>query len=121
MSYDPDCAGVRAECDAFDDALAGQKARFAETFVTAASPGCVLTIMHNAHYASDRDYLFALARELKTEYEFIVSRGHLLQIDAPDLAMERYLYFRDASGRGLPHPRRGPHRGAQPGACRCAA
>ena len=95
VSYDSACAGVRAECDAFDDALAGQEAGFAETFVTAASPGCVLTIMHNAHYASDRDYLFALARELKTEYEFIVSRGHLLQIDAPDLAMERYLYFRD--------------------------
>ena len=97
VSYDSGCAGVRAECDAFDDALAGQDQSFAETFVTAASPGCVLTIMHNAHYASDRDYLFALARELKTEYEFIVSRGHLLQIDAPDLAMERYLYFRDAS------------------------
>ena len=96
VRYDRNCAGVRAECDAFDDALAGQEAGFAETFVTAASPGCVLTIMHNAHYASDRDYLFALARELKTEYEFIVSRGHLLQIDAPDLAMERYLYFRDA-------------------------
>ena len=97
VRYDPACAGVAAECDAFEDALAAQPQGFAETFVTAASPGCVLTIMHNAHYASDRDYLFALARELKTEYEFIVGRGHLLQIDAPDLAMERYLYFRDVS------------------------
>ena len=97
VRYDSACAGVRAECEAFEDALARQEESFAETFVTAASPGCVLTIMQNAHYASDRDYLFALARELKTEYAFIVGRGHLLQIDAPDLAMERYLYFRDVS------------------------
>ena len=97
VAYDANCGGVRAECEAFEDALAQQEENFTETFVTAASPGCVLTIMHNAHYASDRDYLFALARELKTEYEFIVSRGHVLQIDAPDLAMERHLYFRDAS------------------------
>ena len=97
VRYDSACAGVRAECEAFEDALARQEESFAETFVTAASPGCVLTIMQNAHYASDRDYLFALARELKTEYAFIVGRGHLLQIDAPDLAMERYLYFRDES------------------------
>ena len=97
VRYDPACAGARAECEAFEDALARQEESFAETFVTAASPGCVLTIMQNAHYASDRDYLFALARELKTEYAFIVGRGHLLQIDAPDLAMERYLYFRDVS------------------------
>ena len=96
VSYHPDCAGVRAECEAFEGALAQQREGFAETFVTAASPGCVLTIMHNAHYPTDRAYLFALAKELKTEYEFIVARGHLLQIDAPDLAMERNLYFRDA-------------------------
>ena len=97
VAYDAECAGVRAECEAFEEALAALREGFADTFVTAASPGCVMTIMHNAHYPSDRDYLFALAAELKTEYEFIVARGHLLQIDAPDLAMERNLYFRDAS------------------------
>ncbi len=97
LAYDPILAGVRAECEAFEEALAEQQKSFAETFVTAASPGCVMTIMHNAYYPADRDYLFALAKELKTEYDFIVARGHLLQIDAPDLAMERNLYFRDAS------------------------
>ena len=95
LAYDPALAGVHAECDAFEQALAEQLERFAETFVTAASPGCVMTIMHNAYYPSDRDYLFALAKELKKEYDFIIARGHLLQIGAPDLAMERNLYFRD--------------------------
>ena len=95
LDYDPEFSDVRSECEAFEAALEAQAACFAETFITAASPGCVMTIMHNAYYPSDRDYLFALAKELKKEYDFIVARGHLLQIDAPDLAMERHLYFRD--------------------------
>jgi 5-methyltetrahydropteroyltriglutamate--homocysteine methyltransferase len=32
---------------------------------------------------------------LKIEYEAIVGRGHLLQIDAPDLALERHVSFAD--------------------------
>ncbi len=95
LTYDPEFSGVRAECAAFETALDAEDARAAETFVTAASPGCVMTIMNNAFYPSERDYLFALATELKKEYDFIHARGHLLQIDAPDLAMERRLYFRD--------------------------
>jgi 5-methyltetrahydropteroyltriglutamate--homocysteine methyltransferase len=82
LKYDPECSGVRAECETFEAAPDKQGQRFGETFITAASPGCVLTIMNNDHYPSDRDYLFALAKELKTEYDFIVRRGHLLQIDA---------------------------------------
>ena len=38
---------------------------------------------------------FALARELKREYEFIVAQGHVLQIDSPDLGIERAGYFQD--------------------------
>ena len=97
LAYDPELSGVRSECEAFEAALEAPAAQFAETFITAASPGCVMTIMNNAYYPSDRNYLFALAKELKKEYDFIVARGHVLQIDAPDLAMERHLYF-----RGLP-------------------
>jgi 5-methyltetrahydropteroyltriglutamate--homocysteine methyltransferase len=37
----------------------------------------------------------AVARALATEYRFIVDRGLLLQIDAPDLAMERHTSFSD--------------------------
>jgi hypothetical protein len=29
-------------------------------------------------------YVFALARELKQEYKFIVAEGHVLQIESPD-------------------------------------
>jgi 5-methyltetrahydropteroyltriglutamate--homocysteine methyltransferase len=32
---------------------------------------------------------------MKKEYDYIVSQGHILQIDAPDLAMERAFMFQD--------------------------
>ncbi|MPZ57778.1 MAG: hypothetical protein GEU91_15020 [Rhizobiales bacterium] len=71
--------------------------RFAESFMTAASPGIVATTLINAHYASDDDYLTALAREMRTEYRAIHEGGLILQIDAPDLAMARTINFQDKS------------------------
>ena len=37
----------------------------------------------------------ALAEELRGEYELIVAHGHILQIDAPDLALERQILYVD--------------------------
>jgi 5-methyltetrahydropteroyltriglutamate--homocysteine methyltransferase len=68
---------------------------FAETFMTAPSPGIVATTMVNAHYDSHEAYLMALARELRIEYRAIHEAGLLVQIDAPDLAMERTMTFQD--------------------------
>lgn len=84
-----DTTEVAAECDL----VAG--APFAETFMTAASPGIVTAAMQNQHYPSDGEYLRAVADALATEYRYIVDRGLLLQIDAPDLAMERHTSFAD--------------------------
>jgi 5-methyltetrahydropteroyltriglutamate--homocysteine methyltransferase len=72
---------------------------FAETFMTAPSPGIVATTMVNAHYDSHEAYLMALARELRVEYRRIHDAGLLLQIDAPDLAMERTMTFQDMNER----------------------
>ena len=68
---------------------------FAETFMTAASPGIVATAMENEFYDGLEPYLRAVAEALRPEYERIVSRGLVLQIDAPDLAMERHTSFAD--------------------------
>ena len=73
------------------------KPHFAEMFMTAPSPGIVATTMMNTYYASHEAYLMALARELKAEYRAIHEAGLLLQIDAPDLAMERTMTFQDQS------------------------
>jgi len=72
---------------------------FAETFMTAPSPGIVATTMVNAHYESHEAYLTALARELRIEYRAIHDAGLILQIDAPDLAMERTMTFQDLPER----------------------
>jgi 5-methyltetrahydropteroyltriglutamate--homocysteine methyltransferase len=70
-------------------------APFAETFMTAASPGIVVSAMEDQHYGRRDEYLAAVAAALSTEYRAIVDRGLLLQIDAPDLAMERHTLFGD--------------------------
>lgn len=66
---------------------------FRETFMTAPSPGIVATTMINQHYDSHEAYLMALATALGNEYRAIHAAGHVLQIDSPDLAMERHRFF----------------------------
>ena len=66
---------------------------FRETFMTAPSPGIVATTMMNQHYDSHEAYLMALAAALGHEYRAIHEAGHVLQIDSPDLAMERHRFF----------------------------
>jgi 5-methyltetrahydropteroyltriglutamate--homocysteine methyltransferase len=70
---------------------------FAEGFMTAPSPGIISTTMLNAYYDSQKSYLAALAREMRNEYQAIHRAGLLLQIDAPDLAMDRSMFYRDLS------------------------
>jgi 5-methyltetrahydropteroyltriglutamate--homocysteine methyltransferase len=86
---------VESEFLGFKNALEAQSRQFAETFWTAPSPGIVATAMQNDFYGSLDEYLNAVADALRTEYEAIVARGHVLQIDAPDLAMERHRLFAD--------------------------
>jgi 5-methyltetrahydropteroyltriglutamate--homocysteine methyltransferase len=68
---------------------------FEELFMTAASPGIISSTMLNAYYPSHDDYLDALAREMSKEYQQIHQAGFILQIDAPDLAMDRTMFHRD--------------------------
>jgi 5-methyltetrahydropteroyltriglutamate--homocysteine methyltransferase len=74
---------------------------FAETFMTAPSPGIVATTMINQHYDSHEAYLMALAEALSHEYRAIHEAGHVLQIDSPDLAMERHRFFAKLDERGF--------------------
>jgi 5-methyltetrahydropteroyltriglutamate--homocysteine methyltransferase len=69
--------------------------RFSECFMTAPSPGIVATTMLNQHYDSHEAYLMALAKALSNEYRAIHDAGLILQIDSPDLAMERHRFFDD--------------------------
>jgi 5-methyltetrahydropteroyltriglutamate--homocysteine methyltransferase len=90
-----DRALVEAECRDFRVALDAAKGGFAEPFMTAPSPGIIAAAMRNAWYNTEDAYLDALGKALQVEYETIVAHGFLLQIDAPDLAMERHLSYQD--------------------------
>ena len=72
-----------------------QRLRFVESFWTAPSPGIVACGMQNDYYGSMPEYVNAVAAALKTEYETIARQGLVLQIDGPDLAMERHRLFAD--------------------------
>jgi 5-methyltetrahydropteroyltriglutamate--homocysteine methyltransferase len=90
-----DHAPLEAECADCRAALDGMSGRFVEPFMTAPSPGIVAAAMRNRWYATEDAYLIALAAALQVEYETIVSHGFVLQIDAPDLAMERHISYQD--------------------------
>jgi 5-methyltetrahydropteroyltriglutamate--homocysteine methyltransferase len=85
-----------ADCDRLRREL-GEIGSGRVAFMTAPSPGIVATTLLNAHYDSHERYLFTLAQELRKEYEIIHKAGFILQVDAPDLAMERTVFFQDAS------------------------
>jgi 5-methyltetrahydropteroyltriglutamate--homocysteine methyltransferase len=92
IGYD-DLSEAAAECDLFERATQTAPKPFVERFMTAASPGTIATILLNAHYDTHERYIMALAQEMQKEYELIHARGFVLQLDCPDLAMERMRFF----------------------------
>lgn len=64
-------------------------------FVSAPSPGIIAAAMQNAYYDDLPAYVSALAGALREEYQAIARAGFILQIDAPDLALERHTLFQD--------------------------
>jgi 5-methyltetrahydropteroyltriglutamate--homocysteine methyltransferase len=90
-----DPAAIEAECRDFKEVLALTPDIFVESFMNAPSPGIVAAAIKNQHYDTLRDYLRALGEALRVEYEAIVRMGFILQIDAPDLALERHISYKD--------------------------
>ncbi len=86
---------IESECRDFGEVLAEYPKAFVEAFMSAPSPGILAAAIRNRHYESEDRYLAALGRALRTEYLAIVRHGFLLQIDAPDLALERHISYKD--------------------------
>jgi 5-methyltetrahydropteroyltriglutamate--homocysteine methyltransferase len=78
-------------------------------FLNAPSPGVVSMFLPNRYYPDEDAYVEALAEALRPEYEAIHKAGYTLQLDCPDLAMNRHMSFagkpvaefRRAAGRNL--------------------
>ncbi|HEX5229517.1 MAG TPA: hypothetical protein VFW44_17520, partial [Bryobacteraceae bacterium] len=90
-----DDRAIKDECAFFNEVLAENPGVFVEAFMNAPSPGILATAVKNEHYDTTAAYLAALGSALQVEYEAIVNAGLLLQIDAPDLALERHITFKD--------------------------
>jgi 5-methyltetrahydropteroyltriglutamate--homocysteine methyltransferase len=99
LVYDPDLTEAKEESRLFRESSARTGVKFVENFMSAASPGIVSTTMllwpSNPVYRTEADYVMGIAKELKKEYDYVVSQGYVLQLDAPDLAMERVIMFGD--------------------------
>jgi 5-methyltetrahydropteroyltriglutamate--homocysteine methyltransferase len=63
-----------------------QEVKAEEAFMTAISPSNLELYYENQFYASDEEYLAALADAMHLEYKAIVDAGLLLQIDDPRMA-----------------------------------
>src|SRR5437870_1917882 len=89
-------AQIKEEISRLKDAVKAAGA-FGDAFMTAPSPGIISTTMLNAYYDSRESYLSALAREMRNEYRAISEAGLILQIDSPDLAMDRSMFYRNST------------------------
>ncbi len=90
-----DARAIIDECRHFESVLAETPGVFAEPFMNAPSPGILAMAVRNEYYDTLESYLAALGAALRIEYEAVVKHGFLLQIDAPDLALERHITFKD--------------------------
>ena len=86
---------IESECLEFKQVLDAHRGDYAEAFMTAPSPGIIASAIPNQHYDSFSSYLQAITNALAHEYHYIVDKGFILQLDCPDLAMERHISFAD--------------------------
>jgi len=63
-----------------------QGVKHEEAVLTAVAPGTIEHWMRNQHYATQEDFLFAIADAMHDEYKAITDAGFVLQIDDPDMA-----------------------------------
>ena len=88
-------AAIEQECRQLKRLLAETATGFSEAFISAPSPGIIAAGMQNEYYDDLEAYVNAVAEALRIEYTTIAAAGFLLQIDAPDLALERHTLFQD--------------------------
>lgn len=90
-------ADLRRDLARFEEAVEAEGVTFSDRFHTAPSPGAVLRFTESEYHDTREEYLFDLAKALRTEYATIVESGALLQVDAPDLLAGFTIGYKDAS------------------------
>jgi 5-methyltetrahydropteroyltriglutamate--homocysteine methyltransferase len=90
LEYDP----VPLQRDIANFKAALKSVNVAESFMPVVAPGSI-EVVPNEHYASQEQYLFALADVLNKEYRLIVEAGFVLQVDDAVVPATYYYRFRD--------------------------
>jgi 5-methyltetrahydropteroyltriglutamate--homocysteine methyltransferase len=109
---------VRKDLALVRASLAESGVRPEETFLCVLAPGWLEHFFLNEHYASDEEYIFALADAMKHEYKAVVDAGFILQIDDPALpdtydmilptpSIEEYRKFAEVRVEALNHALKG--------------
>jgi len=75
---------VQADIENLKAAIAGKDV--AGGVLMAVAPGTIEHWLHNQHYASQEEFLFAVADAMHEEYKAIADAGLIVHIDDPDLA-----------------------------------
>ena len=88
-------APIEQECRQLKRLLDETDGGFSQAFISSPSPGIIAAGMQNDYYEDLEAYVNAIGEALRTEYAAIAAAGFLLQIDAPDLALERHTLFQD--------------------------
>ena len=98
----PICTGAVAMQDItpLDDDIrrmraAMDNAGYADGFMNAASPGVIALFQPNEFYATQDDYLEAVAEAMRAEYEAITEAGLTVQLDSPDVGLGRHTMYKD--------------------------
>jgi 5-methyltetrahydropteroyltriglutamate--homocysteine methyltransferase len=94
-----DPAEAEAEPRELKETLAHMAPAFPEAFMSAPSPGILASACKNEYYPSDEACIDAFADALRVEYEAVAKAGLILQVDCPDLALERHRSYQDRPER----------------------
>jgi 5-methyltetrahydropteroyltriglutamate--homocysteine methyltransferase len=88
-----DHASLEADISNFKAALAA--AGVDEAFLPCASVGIVAQRLENRYYSTYEAYVEAIAEVMKLEYQAIAAAGLLIQIDAPEMCIDRSRHYAD--------------------------
>jgi 5-methyltetrahydropteroyltriglutamate--homocysteine methyltransferase len=79
-------AAVQRDIENFKSAIEGVDIE--EAFIPAVASSTIEAQRRNEYYATENDYLYAIADAMKEEYKAIVDAGFLLQIDDPRIVVQ---------------------------------
>ena len=90
---------LKDDIDNFQSALTSNG--YVAGFMNSATPGVIALFQPNEFYATQDDYLEAVAEGMRAEYEGIVAAGLILQLDSPDLGLGRHMMYKELDDDGF--------------------